>query len=150
MPSEATEYEDSRAMFSAASAIQLEKVLDIADVWCVHAAIFSFLPLPGRGAKCCDERVCTSVCPLGYNNEYRPSPTKPRERLHHTANVLQTKADAPYDKRATELSTVESAYDGRFFRPTASDLSKVASFNLLHLQSVPPLGVTPFEFCRDL
>ena len=64
MPSEATEYEDSRAMFSAASAIQLEKVLDIADVWCVHATIFSFLPLPGRGPKCCDERVCTSVCPL--------------------------------------------------------------------------------------
>jgi len=29
-------------------------------------------------------------------------------------------------------------------------LSKVVSFNLRHLQLAPPLGVTPFEFCRDL
>ena len=27
---------------------------------------------------------------------------------------------------------------------------KVANFNLLHLHLAPPLGVTPFEFCRDL
>jgi len=29
-------------------------------------------------------------------------------------------------------------------------LSKVANFNLPNLHLVPPLGVTPMEFCRDL
>jgi len=33
---------------------------------------------------------------------------------------------------------------------TVSYLSKVAYFNLPHLHIVPPLGVTPFKFCRDL
>jgi len=32
----------------------------------------------------------------------------------------------------------------------ASYLSKVANFNLPHLHLAPPLGVTSFEFCRDL
>ena len=32
----------------------------------------------------------------------------------------------------------------------ASDLSKVANFNLPHLHLEPPLGMTPFEFCREL
>ena len=36
------------------------------------------------------------------------------------------------------------------FRVIASYLSKVANFNLPQLHSGPPLGVTLFEFCRDL
>jgi len=32
----------------------------------------------------------------------------------------------------------------------ASYLSKVAHFNLPHLHLAPPLGVTPFEFRKDL
>ena len=40
--------------------------------------------------------------------------------------------------------------DDRRFRVTASYLSIVANFNLPHLHLAPPLGVTPFEFCRDL
>jgi len=55
------------------------------------------------------------------------------------ANVLQTnKVDAQCDKLATELSWQHFA-------------SNVANFQLLqpHLHLVPPLGVSPFEFCRD-
>ena len=40
--------------------------------------------------------------------------------------------------------------DGRRFRVTASHLSKVANFNLLHLHLAPPLRVIQFEFCRNL
>jgi len=29
-------------------------------------------------------------------------------------------------------------------------LSTVANFNLLHVHLAPPLGVNPFQFCRDL
>jgi len=50
-----------------------------------------------------------------------------------TANVLQTKVYAQYDKR-----------------DRTSYLSKVANFNLPYLHLAPPLGVTQFEFCRDL
>ena len=35
------------------------------------------------------------------------------------------------------------------FRVIASYLSKVANFNPPHLRLAPPLGVIPFEFCRD-
>jgi len=35
-------------------------------------------------------------------------------------------------------------------RVMVSYLLKVANFNLAHLQLVPPLGVTPFEFYHDL
>ena len=36
------------------------------------------------------------------------------------------------------------------FRDIASCLSKVADFHLPHLHLVPPLGVTPVKFRRDL
>jgi len=29
-------------------------------------------------------------------------------------------------------------------------MSKVTNFNLPHLHLAPPMGVTPFKFCRDL
>jgi len=61
------------------------------------------------------------------------------------AKVLQTNADAQCDKLATELSR-QCLQRSTFL----SYLSKVANFNLPHLQLVPPLGVTPFEFCQDL
>ena len=35
------------------------------------------------------------------------------------------------------------------FRDTASYLFKFANFDLPHIHVVPPLGVTPFEFCKD-
>jgi len=38
----------------------------------------------------------------------------------------------------------------RRFRVTASYLLIVTNFNVPHLHLAPPLGVTPFEFCRDL
>jgi len=62
--------------------------------------------------------------------------------------MLQTKVDAQCDKHATEL--VDNACDGRRFRVIASYLINVASFNVPHLHLAPSLGVTPFEFCRDL
>ena len=40
--------------------------------------------------------------------------------------------------------------NGRRFRVIASYLSKVATFDPLQLHLAPLLGMTPFEFCRDL
>jgi len=45
---------------------------------------------------------------------------------------------------------VGNACDGRRFRIILSYLSNVAHFNLLQLHLAAPLGVTPFELCRDL
>jgi len=56
-----------------------------------------------------------------------------------TANVLQTKVDAQCDKLATDR-----------FQVMASYLLKVVNFNLPHLHLMPPLAVTPSEFCPDL
>jgi len=42
-----------------------------------------------------------------------------------------------------------TSYGGRF-RVIASHLSKMANLNLPHLHLAAPLGVKPFEFCRDL
>jgi len=66
-----------------------------------------------------------------------------------TANMLQTMVDAQCDKLATELSWQRLRRSIRF-RVVASYLSKVANFNLPHLYLAPPLGMTPFEFCRPL
>ena len=44
----------------------------------------------------------------------------------------------------------DNACDGRRFQVRASYLTNVANFNLPHLHFVPLLGMTPFEFCRDL
>jgi len=45
---------------------------------------------------------------------------------------------------------VENACDGRRLRVIASCLSEVANFNLPRLYLMPPFGMIPFEFCRDL
>jgi len=61
-----------------------------------------------------------------------------------TANVLQTnKVDAQWDKLATEPSWQLIHVKSRQFAATAP------AFNIPHLHLVPPLGVTPFEFCWD-
>jgi len=55
------------------------------------------------------------------------------------ANVLQTKVDAQYDKLVTELRwSMFSSYSKLF----------VKSHQLSHLHA--SVGVTSFEFCRDL
>jgi len=64
------------------------------------------------------------------------------------ANVLQTKVDAQCDKLVTELSWQRAQCS------TFSNYSKLFveshQLNLPHLHLMPPLWVTPFEFCRDL
>jgi len=62
-----------------------------------------------------------------------------------TANVLQTnQVDAQYDKLVTKL------YKLTTLRIESCQFSANApAFNLFHLYLVPPLGVTPLEFCRD-
>jgi len=76
-------------------------------------------------------------------NKYQMLLMNPCDAL--MAKVLQTNADAQCDKLATELSR-QCLQRSTFL----SYLSKVANFNLPHLQLVPPLGVTPFEFCQYL
>ena len=63
------------------------------------------------------------------------------------ANVLQTKVDAQCDKLATKLNW--QCLRRSTFSSHSEYSSKVANFNPPNLHLAPPLGVTPFEFCRD-
>ena len=78
------------------------------------------------------------LMPHQEEDKYRLSLTNPREALHHDCNG------------ATNKGGRSVACDGGCSPVIASYLSKVANFNLPNLHLAPPLGVTRYEFCRDL
>jgi len=72
----------------------------------------------------------------------------PRDALHHGKRAANKGGRSVwqtcYQTKFTTLATVPC------FRVMASYLSKVANFNPLIYTLAPPLGLTPFQFCRDL
>jgi len=85
-------------------------------------------------------------------NKHQPSLTNPRDALHHGKGAASANKGgrAACDNFAIELSW--QCLRRSTFRVTASYLSKVANFSLPHGPTCiwRSLGVTPFEFCRDL
>ena len=76
----------------------------------------------------------TQISTCDYTNKDQLWLTNPRDALHHGERAAN-KVDAQCDKLATELSWQSLA-------------SKVANLQL-HLHLANPLGMTPFELCRD-
>jgi len=68
--------------------------------------------------------------------------TNPRDLLHYDKRCCKQRWTLECDKLATKLSSQR-------LRRWRFRIKRVI-FNISHLHLVPPLGVTLFEFCRDL
>jgi len=105
---------------------------------------------------CCDE--CLGICQI-WSSYLHPLRQHERQRQMYKMwwfwcyGSLKVIGNVTIWYRAYDFLFDFNKYSASIFyhfRVTASYLSKVAHFNLWYLHLLSQLGVTPFEFCRDL